>query len=111
MFLHLVPSRDAQIYPPFTNKSRDVSRGQEDERDGVVFDEGDVEARGAAELDIAAGEEVEGGLLEAAFCLLGQRGFKQRNREKMGWEKGVGDDWGDVLLGTAKRSRPSRLCE
>ena len=41
----------------------------------MVFDKGDVEAGGAAELDIAAGEEVEGGLLEAAFCLLGQRGL------------------------------------
>ena len=73
MLLNLIPSRDPQIYPPFTNKRRDISRGQEDEGDRVVFDKGDVEAGRAAELDIAAGEELEGGLLEAAFCLLSQR--------------------------------------
>lgn len=79
MFFDLIPSRDSQIDPPFTDKSGDVSRGQEDECDGVVFDEGDVEAGRAAELDIGAGEEVEGGLLEAAFCVLGQWGLSSAN--------------------------------
>lgn len=54
----------------------------------MVFDEGDVEAGGAAELDIAAGEEVEGGLLEAAFCLLGQRGLNREIERKWFGEKG-----------------------
>lgn len=40
----------------------------------MVFDKGDVEAGGATELDIGAGEEVEGGLLETAFCSVSQRG-------------------------------------
>lgn len=67
MLLHLIPARDTEIYTSFANESGDVGCGEEDERDGVVFDEGDVEARGAAELDVRAGEEVEGGLLEASF--------------------------------------------
>ncbi len=62
----------------------------------MIFDKGDVEAGFAPELDVRAGEEVEGCLLETAL-----------------WEwyfSGVGGCAGFCsLLGTAKRRRPSRL--
>ena len=67
MFLDLIPARDAQGHLALSDEGGDVGCGEEDERNGVVFDEGDVEAIGATELDVGAGEEVEGGVLEAAF--------------------------------------------
>ena len=54
----LVPARDADVDAAFTDEGRDVGRGEEDERDGEVLDEGDIEAGFAAELHVAAGEEV-----------------------------------------------------
>ena len=68
MFSNLVPARDAQIHSPFSNKGRYVGCRQEDQGKRVVLDEGDVEACLASELDVAAFEEGEGGLLESSFC-------------------------------------------
>lgn len=65
----LVATGDTQVNAAFANERRDVSGGEEDQRDGEVLDEGDVEAGFAAELDVAAGKEVKGGLLEAALFL------------------------------------------
>lgn len=67
----LVAARDAQIDAAFADEGRDVCGGEEDECDGQVLDQGDVEARLAAKLDVAAGEKVQGGLLETALCLWG----------------------------------------
>lgn len=67
IFCNLVPTRDAQIDAAFADECGDVGGREEDESDVVIFDEGDVEAGFAAELDVRAGEEVEGGLLEAAL--------------------------------------------
>lgn len=68
MFDYLISSSDAEINATFTDESRYISGGEEDERYCVVFDECDVEAGFSAELDVAAGEEVEGGLLESTLC-------------------------------------------
>lgn len=54
----LVAARDAEVYAALADEGRDVGCGKEDERDGQVLDQCDVEARFAAELDVAAGEEV-----------------------------------------------------
>lgn len=64
----LVAPCDAEIDAAFADEGGDVCGGEEDESDRQVLDQGDVEAVFAAELDVAAGEEVERGLLEAALC-------------------------------------------
>lgn len=66
----LVAACDADVDAAFTDEGGDVGGGEEDEGDGEVLDEGDVEAGFAAELNVAAGEEIEGCLLEAALFLL-----------------------------------------
>ena len=63
----LVAAGDAQVYATFADEGGDVGCGEEDQGDGEVLDEGDVEAGFAAELDVAAGEEVESGLLETTL--------------------------------------------
>lgn len=63
----LVAAGDTDVDATFTDEGGDVGSGEEDESDGKVLDEGDVEAGFAAELHVAAGEEVEGCLLEAAL--------------------------------------------
>ena len=68
MFRDLVPARDPQVHSPLPHKCRDVRGGQEDQREWEVLDESNVEARLASELDVAAFEEGEGGLLESSFC-------------------------------------------
>lgn len=68
---NLVAASDAQIDAAFADEGRDVGGGQEDQRDGQVLDQRDVEAGFAAELDVTAGEEVEGCLLQTAFCIVG----------------------------------------
>lgn len=67
ILLHLVVARDAQVHLPLAYKGRDVGGREEDERDGEVLDERDVEAVFAAKLDVGALEEIQGGLLEAAL--------------------------------------------
>jgi hypothetical protein len=65
----LVTTGDTKVDTALTYEGWDVGCGQEDECDGQVLDQRDVEAGLAAELDVAAGEEVKGGLLQAALCL------------------------------------------
>ena len=67
VLLDLVVAGDAQIHLALAHKRRDVGGGEEDQRDGEVLDERDVETGFAAELDVRAGEEVECCLLEAAL--------------------------------------------
>ena len=68
MFCDLVPAGDAEVDTALADEGGDVGCREEDESNGEVLDEGDVEARVTVELDVGAGEEVEAGLLEAAFC-------------------------------------------
>lgn len=68
MFRDLIPTRDAQVDFALSDESGDVGRGQEDQGDWEVFNEGNVEARVSVELNVGAGEEVEDWLLEAALC-------------------------------------------
>ena len=68
MFRNLIFPRNTQINAPFANKCRDIGGRQEDESEGVVFYEGDVETGFATELDVDAFEEGEGWGLETAFC-------------------------------------------
>jgi hypothetical protein len=65
--LHLPKSRSRTSTTPVVAV---VGGGEEDEREGEVFDERNVEARVAVELDVGAVEEVEADLVEAALCLL-----------------------------------------
>lgn len=72
MFRNLIPARDPQIDTSFTDKRRDVRCGKENECDRQVLDQRDVEAGFAPELNVASAEEVEGCLLQAAFCSTGE---------------------------------------
>jgi hypothetical protein len=65
----LVATGDTKVDTALANEGWDVGGGQEDECDGQVLDQRDVETGLAAELDVGAGEEVKGGLLEAALCV------------------------------------------
>ena len=51
-FGDLVLACDAEVYVAFGNEPGDIGRGQEDEGQGVVFDEGNVKAVMAVELDV-----------------------------------------------------------
>lgn len=65
----LVAAGDTKVDTALTDEGWDVGSGQEDECDGQVLDQRDVETGLAAELDVGSGEEVKGGLLQAALCL------------------------------------------
>jgi hypothetical protein len=67
VLLHLVVARDAQVDAALADKGGDVGGGEEDEGDGQVLDQGDVEAVLTAELDVGALEEVQGRLKEATL--------------------------------------------
>lgn len=67
MLLDLVPARDTQVHTALTDKGGDVGSGQENESDGKVLDQGQVQAVLAAELDVGALKEVERGLVQAAL--------------------------------------------
>lgn len=54
----LVKARDAEINLTLSDECGDVGGGEEDEGDGEVLDERDVEAVFAAELDVGSFEEV-----------------------------------------------------
>lgn len=66
-FLDLVVAGNTQIDATLADKGRDIGGGEEDEGDGEVLDEGDVEAVFAAELDVGAFEEVESSGIETAL--------------------------------------------
>ena len=67
MFSDLISAGYTEVDSAFANESRNVGGGEKDEGYGVVFDEGDIKAGFAAELDVGAGEEVESGLLETSL--------------------------------------------
>lgn len=73
MLGNLVPAGDTKIYATLADKSRDVGGRQEDQRNGQVFDQGNVEASLTAELDVGPGEEIEGCLLQTSFYRLDAR--------------------------------------
>ena len=66
-FLDLVVAGDAEVDAALADKGRDIGGGEEDEGNGEVLDEGDVEAVFAAELDVGALEEVESSGIETAL--------------------------------------------
>ena len=51
----LVAACDSDVDAAFTDEGRDIGGGKEDEGDGEVLDESDVEAGFAAELHVTAG--------------------------------------------------------
>lgn len=54
VLLDLVVARDAEVDLALADEGGDVGGGEEDECDGEVLDEGDVEAVLATELDVGA---------------------------------------------------------
>lgn len=68
MLGNLVAASNTQVDAALADEGWDVSGGQEDQSDGQVLNESDVEAGFTAELDITAGEEVESCLLQTSFC-------------------------------------------
>lgn len=67
VLLHLVVARDAQVDLALADEGGDVGRGEEDERDGQVLDESDVESVLPPELDVGALEQVKRRLLQPAL--------------------------------------------
>ena len=70
MLFDLVATGDSEVNTALADEGGDVGGREEDEREGKVLDERDVEARVAVELNVGAVEEVEADLVEAALCLL-----------------------------------------
>lgn len=68
MLLNLVQAGNSKVDAALAYKGRDVGSREEDQRDGEVLDEGDVEAVLSPELDVCAFEKVKGSLLESALC-------------------------------------------
>jgi hypothetical protein len=68
VLLDLVPASNAEIDLAFANEGGDIGGGQEDEGDGVVLNEGDVEAVLAAELDVRALKQVQCSGIQTALC-------------------------------------------
>jgi hypothetical protein len=65
----LVAASDTKVDTALANEGGNIGGRQEYECDGQVLDQRNVETGLAAELDVAAGEEVKGGLLQAALCV------------------------------------------
>lgn len=63
----LVTAGDSEVDTAFTDESRNVGGGEEDQGDGVVLDQGDVEPRVTVELDIRALQQIQACLVEAAL--------------------------------------------
>lgn len=63
----LVATSDTDVNATLTDEGGDIGGWQEDECDGQVLNKRDVETGLATELDVGAGEEVEGCLLEPAL--------------------------------------------
>lgn len=120
MFGNLVAPCNTEIDAALANEGRNVCGGEEDKCDRQVLDQSEVEAVFAAELDIATGEQVKGCLLETALCMAfwlvwagialleGQSFFRRGGMTQAAWMRAQ-DGTGNLLLGTAKRSLPSRL--
>lgn len=67
MFFDRVSPCDSKVDPSFANESGDVCGGEEDQSNGVVLDESDVEARMAVELDVATGQKVKCRFVQASL--------------------------------------------
>ena len=67
MFLNLIPTSDTNVDTSLTNEGRDIGGGKEDEGDGQVLDQSDIETILAAELNIGTLEQVECGRIEPAL--------------------------------------------
>jgi hypothetical protein len=61
VLLNLIKARDTKVYTSLSNKGRDVGGGKEDEGNGEVLDEGDVQAVLTLELDVGTLKEVKTG--------------------------------------------------
>ena len=68
VLLNLVVASDTEVDTALTDEGGDIGSGEEDESDGEVLDEGNVEAVLATELDVGALEEVQAGLQKTALC-------------------------------------------
>lgn len=101
MLLYLVPASDAEIDTALANKGRDIGGGEEDQGNWEVLDESNVETVLAAELDVGTLEEVECSGIESSLWRL----KLLADASRMGGQL----PHGYILLGTAKRRRPSRL--
>ena len=67
MLSDLVEACDAEIDSALANKGRNVGCREEDEGDGEVLDERNVETVFTSELDVGTLEEVESGLEETTL--------------------------------------------
>lgn len=62
----------SEVYTAFADEGGDVGCGKEDQSDGEVLDEGNVEAAVAVKLDVGTVEELEAGGLKATLLGYGE---------------------------------------
>lgn len=67
VLLDLIPTRDTKIDATFADKGGDVGGGEEDEGNGEILDEGNVESVLSAELDVGTLEETERRVVEPSL--------------------------------------------
>lgn len=87
MLSDLVAAGDTDINATLADESGDIGSGQEDQGNRKVLDESNIEAGFAAELNVSAGEKVEGCLLETALWFALVIGF-------VGWWMSASRDYG-----------------
>lgn len=68
MLSDLVATSDTEVDATFADEGGDVCGGEEDEGDREVLHKGNIEAGLATELDVNAGKQVQGCLLEPTLC-------------------------------------------
>ncbi|GAB1194090.1 hypothetical protein APSETT444_003331 [Aspergillus pseudonomiae] len=64
----LVTTGDTEVDATFADEGGNICGGEEDEGNGEVLHKGDIEAGFATELNVNAGKEVQGCLLEPTLC-------------------------------------------
>lgn len=65
---NLVATGDTEVDATFADEGGNICGGEEDEGDGEVLHKGDIETGLATELDVNAGKQVQGCLLEPTLC-------------------------------------------
>ena len=96
----LVAASDTKITTALRDEGGDIGGGQEDESDGEVLDEGDIETRVSVELNVGAVKKLDTCLVKTSLC-----------NDVLDWRTKTqgGAVRGQLLLGTANKRRSVRL--
>lgn len=67
VFLYLIPAGDTKIHLALADEGGNIGGWEEDQGNGEVLDEGNVEAVFAAELDVSTFEKIERGGIQPSL--------------------------------------------